>query len=158
MTIELNHTIVPARDPKASAQFLAGVLGLEVDPPAAHFTPVTLTNRVTLDYDQAQRLRLAPLRVPGLRGGVRRRLRPHPAERYHLLRRPGMSAGGPDLPQQGRPPRRLLPRPERPPHKDPHPGRLSLLPIRPRPTYLRATPAQTEKVSGTSTAGRHCWT
>jgi catechol 2,3-dioxygenase-like lactoylglutathione lyase family enzyme len=53
MTIELNHTIVPARDPQASAQFLAGVLGLEVDPPAAHFTPVTLTNRVTLDYDRA---------------------------------------------------------------------------------------------------------
>ena len=25
MTIELNHTIVPARDPKASAQFLAGL-------------------------------------------------------------------------------------------------------------------------------------
>lgn len=53
MTIELNHTIVPARDPQASAQFLAGVLGLEVDQPVAHFTPVTLTNRVTLDYDQA---------------------------------------------------------------------------------------------------------
>jgi catechol 2,3-dioxygenase-like lactoylglutathione lyase family enzyme len=53
MTIELNHTIVPARDPQASARFLADVLGLEVDPPVAHFTPVTLTNRVTLDYDQA---------------------------------------------------------------------------------------------------------
>jgi catechol 2,3-dioxygenase-like lactoylglutathione lyase family enzyme len=53
MAIELNHTIVPARDPEASAQFLASILGLEVDPPAAHFTPVTLTNRVTLDYDQA---------------------------------------------------------------------------------------------------------
>jgi len=33
MTIELNHTIVPARDPLASAQFLAAILGLEVDPP-----------------------------------------------------------------------------------------------------------------------------
>jgi catechol 2,3-dioxygenase-like lactoylglutathione lyase family enzyme len=53
MTIELNHTIVPAHDPEASAQFLADVLGLVVDPPAAHFTPVTLNNRVTLDYDQA---------------------------------------------------------------------------------------------------------
>jgi len=52
MTIELNHTIVPAHDPKASAQFLADILGLPVDPPAAHFTPITLTNRVTLDYDQ----------------------------------------------------------------------------------------------------------
>jgi catechol 2,3-dioxygenase-like lactoylglutathione lyase family enzyme len=54
MSIELNHTIVAARDPEASAQFLAGILGLEVDPPLAHFTPVTLANRVTLDYDQSR--------------------------------------------------------------------------------------------------------
>jgi catechol 2,3-dioxygenase-like lactoylglutathione lyase family enzyme len=52
MSIELNHTIVPAHDPKASAQFLAGVLGLTVGPPVAHFTPVTLANSVTLDFDQ----------------------------------------------------------------------------------------------------------
>jgi catechol 2,3-dioxygenase-like lactoylglutathione lyase family enzyme len=53
MAIELNHTIVPARDPKASAEFLAGILGLEVGPPVAHFTPVTLANGVTLDYDHS---------------------------------------------------------------------------------------------------------
>jgi catechol 2,3-dioxygenase-like lactoylglutathione lyase family enzyme len=52
MTIELNHTIVPAHDPKVSAQFLADILGLPIDPPAAHFTPITLANHVTLDYDQ----------------------------------------------------------------------------------------------------------
>ena len=28
MTTELNHTIVPAHDPEASARFLAGILGL----------------------------------------------------------------------------------------------------------------------------------
>jgi hypothetical protein len=44
MTIELNHTIVPARDSQASAQFLAGILGLQIDPPASHFIPVTLAN------------------------------------------------------------------------------------------------------------------
>lgn len=49
---ELNHTIVPARDPLVSAKFLADILGLPVDPPVAHFTPVTLDNQVTLDYDQ----------------------------------------------------------------------------------------------------------
>jgi hypothetical protein len=38
MTIELNHTIVPAREPKASARFLADILGLPVDPPVARFT------------------------------------------------------------------------------------------------------------------------
>jgi len=52
MTIQLNHTIVPARDPRASAGFLADILGLTVDPPVSHFTPVTLANHVTLDYDQ----------------------------------------------------------------------------------------------------------
>jgi catechol 2,3-dioxygenase-like lactoylglutathione lyase family enzyme len=52
MSIELNHTIVPARDPKVSAQFLADILGVPVDPPASHFTPITLANKVTLDYDQ----------------------------------------------------------------------------------------------------------
>jgi catechol 2,3-dioxygenase-like lactoylglutathione lyase family enzyme len=51
MAIELNHTIVPARDPQASARFLAGILGLQVGPPVAHFTPVTLANGVTLDFD-----------------------------------------------------------------------------------------------------------
>jgi catechol 2,3-dioxygenase-like lactoylglutathione lyase family enzyme len=53
MAVELNHTIVPANDPKASAQFLADILGLQVGPPVAHFTPITLANGVTLDYDQA---------------------------------------------------------------------------------------------------------
>lgn len=52
MPVELDHTIVPARDPQASAQFLADILGLRVDPQVAHFTPVTLANQVSLDYDQ----------------------------------------------------------------------------------------------------------
>lgn len=56
MAIELNHTIVAAHDPKASAQFLAGILGVEVGAPVAHFTPVTLANRVTLDYDRADQV------------------------------------------------------------------------------------------------------
>ena len=56
MAIELNHTIVPARDPQASARFLADILGLPVDPPVAHFTPVTLANGVTLDYDRCDQV------------------------------------------------------------------------------------------------------
>jgi catechol 2,3-dioxygenase-like lactoylglutathione lyase family enzyme len=51
MPVELNHTIVPARDPQISARFLADILGLTVDPPLAHFTPVTLDNGVSLDFD-----------------------------------------------------------------------------------------------------------
>ncbi|MFB8084458.1 VOC family protein [Streptomyces sp. NPDC055992] len=52
MTVQLNHTIVPARDPETSAGFLAAILGLRVDLPLAHFTPVELANQVTLDYDR----------------------------------------------------------------------------------------------------------
>jgi catechol 2,3-dioxygenase-like lactoylglutathione lyase family enzyme len=56
MAIELNHTIVPAHDPKTSAQFLAGILGLQVGAPVAHFTPVTLDNGVTLDFDTSDKV------------------------------------------------------------------------------------------------------
>ncbi|WJV51262.1 VOC family protein [Streptomyces flavofungini] len=50
MTIELNHTIVAATDKKASAQFLADILGLEVSPQYGPFIPVEIPNGVTLDY------------------------------------------------------------------------------------------------------------
>ncbi|MEV4376145.1 VOC family protein [Streptosporangium sp. NPDC049644] len=50
MSVELNHTIVAARDKKASAEFLAGVLGLEVGAPYGPFIPVATGNGVTLDF------------------------------------------------------------------------------------------------------------
>ncbi|MBM7171869.1 VOC family protein [Streptomyces sp. G44] len=50
MSIELNHTIVAATDKKASARFLADVLGLEAGPEYGPFAPVEIPNGVTLDY------------------------------------------------------------------------------------------------------------
>jgi catechol 2,3-dioxygenase-like lactoylglutathione lyase family enzyme len=50
MSVELNHTIVYAHDKKASAEFLAGILGLEVDSPFGPFIGVTTGNGVTLDF------------------------------------------------------------------------------------------------------------
>jgi len=50
MTIELNHTIVPARDALASARFLTEILGLEPPVRFGPFSTVTLSNRVTLDF------------------------------------------------------------------------------------------------------------
>jgi catechol 2,3-dioxygenase-like lactoylglutathione lyase family enzyme/ketosteroid isomerase-like protein len=47
---ELNHTIVPSRDKAASADFLAGILGLPVGEPLGPFVPVQLSNGVTLDF------------------------------------------------------------------------------------------------------------
>ncbi|MFG2884870.1 VOC family protein [Streptomyces sp. NPDC048297] len=50
MAVELNHTIVAAHDKKASARFLADLLGLEVAPEFGPFVPVQIPNGVTLDY------------------------------------------------------------------------------------------------------------
>jgi catechol 2,3-dioxygenase-like lactoylglutathione lyase family enzyme len=49
MTIELNHTIVHARDKQKSASFLAGILGLPVGKPWGPFLPVAV-GPVALDY------------------------------------------------------------------------------------------------------------
>ncbi|MGW2525375.1 VOC family protein [Streptomyces sp. NPDC001617] len=54
MTVQLNHTIVAAHDKKASAQFLADILGLEAGPQWGPFSPVAIPNGVTLDYVDAQ--------------------------------------------------------------------------------------------------------
>jgi catechol 2,3-dioxygenase-like lactoylglutathione lyase family enzyme len=53
VTVELNHTIVPARDKQASAEFLAHILGLEAGPPFGPFIPVETANGVTLDFADA---------------------------------------------------------------------------------------------------------
>ncbi|GAA1938221.1 VOC family protein [Amycolatopsis minnesotensis] len=50
MTVELNHTIVCVSDREASAEFLAGILGLEVGAVTGPFVPIRLANGVTLDY------------------------------------------------------------------------------------------------------------
>ena len=50
MTAQLNHTIVWCRDNKASAAFLADVLGLPPPRTFLHFEVVELGNGVSLDY------------------------------------------------------------------------------------------------------------
>ena len=51
MSVELNHTIIPAKDKWASAKFLADILNLEAGPEWGHFVPVKTANGVTLDFD-----------------------------------------------------------------------------------------------------------
>ena len=53
MSVELNHTIVRATDKQASAQFIAGILGVDVDDPWGPFMPVRLSNGVALEYVDA---------------------------------------------------------------------------------------------------------
>jgi catechol 2,3-dioxygenase-like lactoylglutathione lyase family enzyme len=50
MSIQLNHTIVAARDPCASASFLAEILGREAPRSFGPFYVVPLDNGVSLDY------------------------------------------------------------------------------------------------------------
>lgn len=53
MAIELNHTIVPARDPQASATFLADILGRSAPGRFGPFWTVALDNGVTLDFQHS---------------------------------------------------------------------------------------------------------
>lgn len=50
MRIELNHTIVRARDKQASAAFLATILGRAVEPQWGPFLPLALDNGVVLEF------------------------------------------------------------------------------------------------------------
>ncbi|MFE0177545.1 VOC family protein [Streptomyces sp. NPDC059002] len=50
MSVELNHTIIHARDNRESAEFLADLLGLEITAEWGPFIAVTLANSVTLDF------------------------------------------------------------------------------------------------------------
>lgn len=50
MSVELNHTIIHARDNRESAAFLAHILGLEVGTEWGPFVPVATGNGVILDF------------------------------------------------------------------------------------------------------------
>jgi catechol 2,3-dioxygenase-like lactoylglutathione lyase family enzyme len=55
MTVELNHTIVNARDSDASAAFLADILGLAPPGRFGHFRTVEVGNGVSLDFSDTDR-------------------------------------------------------------------------------------------------------
>jgi catechol 2,3-dioxygenase-like lactoylglutathione lyase family enzyme len=50
MAVQLNHTIVHARDKQASATFLAELLGLPAPTPYGPFLVVAVDNDVSLDF------------------------------------------------------------------------------------------------------------
>ncbi|MFH8572468.1 VOC family protein [Streptomyces sp. NPDC017993] len=60
MSVELNHTIVHARDNRESAEFFAGLLGLEITAEWGPFIAVHLSNGVTLDFATIPAERIAP--------------------------------------------------------------------------------------------------
>ncbi|MGH7279615.1 MAG: VOC family protein [Candidatus Rokuibacteriota bacterium] len=50
MTIRLDHTIVPAKDKVASAEFFAEIFGLTVTPGPGHFAQVQVNESLTFDF------------------------------------------------------------------------------------------------------------
>jgi catechol 2,3-dioxygenase-like lactoylglutathione lyase family enzyme len=50
MSVQLNHTIVAARDKRSAATFLAEIIGVPVSRDNGPFVPIELENGVTLDY------------------------------------------------------------------------------------------------------------
>jgi catechol 2,3-dioxygenase-like lactoylglutathione lyase family enzyme len=54
MAILLDHLIVPSRNPVASAQFLADLLGVPWEAERGHFTPVYVNEDLTLDFAERQ--------------------------------------------------------------------------------------------------------
>ena len=50
MPVQLNHTVVSARDKQVSADFLAEILGLSTPAPFGPFMMVQADNEVTLDF------------------------------------------------------------------------------------------------------------
>ncbi|WP_405614206.1 VOC family protein [Streptomyces sp. NBC_01511] len=60
MSVELNHTIVHARDNRASAEFLAHILDLETGTESGPFIPVDTGNGVTLDFATVPEESIAP--------------------------------------------------------------------------------------------------
>ena len=51
MAIVLDHTIIPAKDKVASAEFFAEVFGLKFEGGKGRFAPVRVNDALTLDFD-----------------------------------------------------------------------------------------------------------
>ncbi len=54
MAILLDHLIVPSRDPVSAAQSVAGLLGVPWEAGVGHFTPVYVSETLTLDFDRCE--------------------------------------------------------------------------------------------------------
>jgi hypothetical protein len=52
MAIQLDHLIVPSRNPVDSAQSLAHILDVPWEASKGHFTPVYVNDTLTLDFDE----------------------------------------------------------------------------------------------------------
>jgi catechol-2,3-dioxygenase len=52
MTIDLNHSMMPAGDKEKPARFFADIFGLQYAGSAGHFAPIKVNDRLALDFNQ----------------------------------------------------------------------------------------------------------
>jgi catechol 2,3-dioxygenase-like lactoylglutathione lyase family enzyme len=53
--IELNHTIVPAKDKEESVRFYERILGFKYEGPMGHFAPIRIPSQsLSLDFDNRE--------------------------------------------------------------------------------------------------------
>ena len=57
MTIHLDHTIVPSRNPDAAAKALANLLGVPWEAQRFRFSPVYVNNSLTLDFAKSDEVK-----------------------------------------------------------------------------------------------------
>ena len=55
MQITLNHTIVPAHNKEASANFFAHLFGLKVESPIGYFAAVRINDTLTFDFANGEK-------------------------------------------------------------------------------------------------------
>ncbi|MFF3333281.1 VOC family protein [Streptomyces sp. NPDC002888] len=87
MSVELNHTIVHARDNRESAEFFVDLLDLEITAEWGPFIAVALNNGVTLDFATIPADRITPQHYAFLVSeeqfdGAYARIRQHNIEHY----------------------------------------------------------------------------
>jgi catechol 2,3-dioxygenase-like lactoylglutathione lyase family enzyme len=93
MTVQLDHTIVTARDAQQAASFLAELLGMPAPVRSGPFLAIRLDNGVTLDYYAADRefvpahyaFRLDPARFDAVLARLRERGIAHWADPFHRI-------------------------------------------------------------------------
>ena len=114
MTIELNHTIVPARDKEESARFYERMFGFEYTGAMGHFTPVRIQSQsLTLDFDENDSFEPGHFAFKVSEAEFDEIFARIVAAGLRLRQRAVLARGQADQPLERRA-RRLLPRPERP--------------------------------------------
>jgi hypothetical protein len=76
MTIRLDHTIVPAKDKQASAEFFAEIFGLTVEPGDGHFAQVRVNDGLAFDFADEPEPWGGPGSIPGRAGAITTRSTP----------------------------------------------------------------------------------